>query len=78
MVSSSPSILLKAWSSFRREVVIALTVEVLMGVTGNKVCTWLGQEMIKLMEGTRLEVERIAKLKMSLRQLATFPIPGWC
>ena len=34
--------------------------------------------MIRLKEGTRLEVERMAKLITSLKQLATLLMPGWC
>ena len=57
MITSYPFILFKAWSSFKREAVT---------VMGSRICRWLCQKMIKLMEGTRLDVESMARLMSSL------------
>ena len=78
MLSSSTSILFRAWSSFRMAAVTALAVVVLTGMMGSTICTWSGQEMIRLKEGTRLEVDRMAKRITSIKQLATLLMPGWC
>ena len=77
MLPFTPSILFKAWSSLRTAAVIAFAVVVLTGVMGSTICTWSGQAMIRLKEGTSLEVERMAKLITSLKQLANLLMPGW-
>ena len=53
MLYFTPSILSKAWSSVRMAAVTALAVVVLRGVMGSNICTWSGQEMMRLKEEER-------------------------